>query len=70
MRYQIEVKSDKEKEFLQIMKALKSLRVVRSCKKAGKGKSKEEKKSASLKEESKGDASSREMANQYRDLVD
>lgn len=68
MRYQVEVKSDKEKEFLQIMKALKDLRVVKSCKKAEKNK--EGKKSASLEEELRGDASSREMANQYRDLVD
>jgi hypothetical protein len=70
MRYLVDVKSDKEKEFLQIMKVLKNLRVVKSCKKAGKIKEKGENKSASLEEELKGDVSSREMANQYRDLVD
>lgn len=71
MRYVVDVKSDKEKEFLQMMKALQSLRVVKACKQMeASAKKKKKRTAASLKEGKKDDVSSRDMANQYRDLVD
>ncbi len=68
MRFIIDVKSDKEQEFLQIMKALQSLRVVKSCDSAGPESDAGGK--ASLKKDKEKDVSSRDMASQYRDLVD
>lgn len=68
MRFIIDVKSDKEKEFLQIVKALENLRVVKSCKAVDPESDTSHK--ASLKKEKEKDVSSRDMASQYRDLVD
>ena len=62
MRFIIDISSDKEKDFLDLMKVLRRVGLVRDFQRKGK-------KDKNDRGEDK-DVSSREMANQYRDLVD
>ena len=68
MKFLVEVKSDKKKAFLQMLEALRALRVIKRVEvvETSQGKSTD---GGSRKDE-KQEVSSREMANQYRDLVD
>jgi len=68
MKYLVEVKSDKKKEFLQVLEALHSLRVVKRVELIDEN---GEKPAANPAGKEQGEeVSSREMASQYRDLVD
>lgn len=67
MKFMVDVKADKQKEFLQLLEALRSLRVVKSVELM---EEKEQGKRGSGQKEENPDVSSREMASQYRDLVD
>lgn len=64
MRYIIDVSPEKDKEFFDLMKVLLRLEVIKNVKRKGK------KDKADLSETKEAEVSSREMANQYRDLVD
>ena len=62
MRFTVDISPDKEKDFLDLMKVLRRLGLVRDFRHKGK-------KDKHGMDDDK-DVSSREMANQYRDLVD
>ncbi len=67
MKFMVDVKADKHKEFLQLLEALRGLRVVKSVEVM---EEKEQGKSGAGQREESPEVSSREMASQYRDLVD
>ena len=63
MEYRIRIQPGKENAFLQIIQALQSLGVAESVELISEPESPEEEREAQL-------TSSKDMANQYRDLVD
>lgn len=67
MKFLVEVKSDKKKAFLQMLEALRALRVVKRVEVVDKS---EGESPGSGNQKGEAEVSSREMANQYRDLVD
>ncbi len=65
MRYIVDVNAEHEKEFLDTMKVLRRLQVVKSLDRKSK-----KNKAGTSDRPAEREVSSREMANQYRDLVD
>ena len=67
MEFKIKVNPEKEKEFLQIMRSLQSLQVVQEMEEVT---SDREKVLTNDDQDALEERTSREFANQYRDLVD